>query len=184
VQQIVDAAQVSKPALYYYFADKADLFQALVDRAQDERYRLMKEAAAAGQTAAEKLENVVAAIFEYSLQNRELMRMAFVTAFGGAGQVPGQLQCAKKGKRNFEFIRSVVEQGQVDGELDESFSAEELAMGIFGQMTSYVMLRLLMPDCPLNRETARRVVGLFLQGATKRPMPIGSEAKTSTAATA
>jgi AcrR family transcriptional regulator len=30
VQQIVDDARVSKPALYYHFKDKAGLFQALV----------------------------------------------------------------------------------------------------------------------------------------------------------
>src|SRR5215471_6978331 len=33
VQQIVTDAGVSKPALYYYFPDKAALFQALVDQA-------------------------------------------------------------------------------------------------------------------------------------------------------
>ena len=34
VQQIVDDAQVSKPALYYHFQDKAGLFKALVHEAQ------------------------------------------------------------------------------------------------------------------------------------------------------
>ena len=46
VQQIVSDAKVSKPTLYYYFADKAELFQALVHEAHDERYRLLREAAA------------------------------------------------------------------------------------------------------------------------------------------
>ena len=55
VQEIVSAAQVSKPALYYYFKDKAGLFQALVDHAHDERFRLMQAAANRGNTAAEKL---------------------------------------------------------------------------------------------------------------------------------
>ena len=44
VQHIVDDAKVSKPALYYHFKDKAGLFQALVDEAHDERYRLMQAA--------------------------------------------------------------------------------------------------------------------------------------------
>ena len=56
VQQIVDAARVSKPALYYYFKVKAGLFDALVDHAHDERYRLMQEAAQRGRTLAERLE--------------------------------------------------------------------------------------------------------------------------------
>ena len=92
VQEIVDAAQVSKPALYYYFKDKADLFQALVDRAHDERYELMQDAAARGRTVAEKLEEMVAAVFEFSLRNRELMRLAFATAFAATREAPGQLK--------------------------------------------------------------------------------------------
>ena len=49
VQQIVDDAKVSKPALYYHFADKAGLFQALVHEAHDQRYRVLSEAAAPGE---------------------------------------------------------------------------------------------------------------------------------------
>src|SRR5215467_16278263 len=96
VQEIVDAAQVSKPALYYYFKDKAELFQALVDHAHDERLRLMQGAADRGQTIAEKLEEVVTTIFEFSLRNRELMRLAFATAFAAEGEAPGDTHCKEK----------------------------------------------------------------------------------------
>ena len=168
VQEIVDAAQVSKPALYYYFKDKADLFQALVDQAHDERFRLMQEAAQRGRTIGEKLEEVVTAIFEFSLQHRELMRLAFATAFAAAGEAPGQSRCREKGRRNFEFLRALIEHGQKSSELARDFTADELAMGIYGQLNSYVMIRLLVPDCPLNRQTAQQVVRLFLQGAGRR----------------
>jgi AcrR family transcriptional regulator len=169
VQHIVDAAEVSKPALYYYFKDKADLFQALVDQAHDERYQLMREAAERGHTIGEKLEEIVAAVFEFSLRNRELMRLAFATAFAASGEVPDGVKCCAKGRRNFEFIRSLVEAGQAAGELDRRFSADELAMGIYGQLNTYVMVRLLVPDCPLDRQAARQIVRLFLEGATNRP---------------
>ena len=56
MQEIVDAARVSKPVLYYYFSDKANLFQAVVDKAHDERYRILQAAAARGRSVAEKLE--------------------------------------------------------------------------------------------------------------------------------
>jgi AcrR family transcriptional regulator len=170
VQQIVDAAQVSKPALYYYFKDKAGLFQALVDQAHDERYRLMQKAADRGKTVAEKLEEIVAAVFEFSEGNRELMRLAFATAFAATGEAPGGTKCREKGRRNFEFVRSLIECGQALGELNMRFSADELAMGIYGQLNSYVMVRLLVPDCPLNRQTARQMVQLFLEGAGARKM--------------
>ena len=168
VQEIVDAAQVSKPALYYYFKDKAGLFQALVNHAHDERFRLMQQAADRGQTIGEKLEEVVAAIFEFSLRNRELMRLAFATAFAASGEAPGHNRCREKGRRNFEFLRSLIEAGQASGQLVRDFTADELTMGIYGQLNSYVMIRLLVPDCPLNRQTAKQVVRLFLEGAGRR----------------
>jgi AcrR family transcriptional regulator len=165
VQHIVDAARVSKPALYYYFKDKAGLFDALVDQAHDERYRLMQEAAGRGKTLAEKLEEIATAILEFSVQNRELMRLAFATAFSASGEAPGQSKCREKGKRTFEFFRSLIEKGQASGELDGRFTVDELAMGIYGQLNSHIMVRLLVPECPLNRQTAQQIVRLFLEGA-------------------
>jgi AcrR family transcriptional regulator len=168
VQQIVDDAGVSKPALYYYFVDKAKLFEALVDRAHDERYRLMREAAERGRTVVEKLAEIVCAIFEFSLRNQELMRLQFATAFAASGEAPGGNRCREKGKRNFEFVRCLIQVGQASGELSRKFTVDELAMSIYGQLNSYVMVRLLMPECPLDRGTAKRIVELFVEGASER----------------
>jgi AcrR family transcriptional regulator len=168
VQHIVGAARVSKPVLYYYFKDKAAIFEALVDEAHDERYRRMREAASLGNTVAEKLEEIVAAIFEFSLVNQELMRLAFATAFAASGEVPGALRCHEKGRRNYDFMRALIQDGQGSGELDNRFTLDELAMGIFGQLNTYVMIRLLTPECPLDRQTAKQIVRLFLEGAAAR----------------
>ncbi len=165
VREIVQAARVSKPALYYYFKDKAGIFDALVDQAHEERFRLMQEAAQRGETIAEKLEELATAIFDFSVRNRELMRLAFATAFTASGQAPGQRKCLEKGKRSFEFIRGLIAAGQASGELDGGFSLDELAMGIYAQLNSHVMVRLLVPDCPLDRKTAQQIVRLFLKGA-------------------
>ena len=168
VQHIVDAAQVSKPALYYYFDDKAGLFEALVNHAHDERYRLMQEAADRFPGVPEKLEAIVASVFAFSVENQSLMRLEFATAFAPTGEVPGQAKLREKGCRNYEFIRSIMEQGRKSGELDGRFSVDDLAMGFYCQLNTYVMVRLLVPDLPLNRETAKRIVRLYLQGAEKK----------------
>ena len=168
VQQIVASARVSKPTLYYYFPDKAGLFQALVHEAHDERYRLMQEAAALGRTAREQLTEIVAVLFDYFRQNRELMRISLATAFASPGEMPAGLRYADKCERNFEFVHSLMKRALKERELDSQFGSRELAFGFYGQMNAYLMAHLLMPDHRLNRQTAERIVDLFLAGAATK----------------
>jgi AcrR family transcriptional regulator len=91
VQDIVDDAKLSKPALYYHFKDKAGLFQALVHEAHDERYRILREAAERGRTSARNWKGILTALFDYFRGNRELMRISFATMFAAPGEVPEDL---------------------------------------------------------------------------------------------
>ena len=168
VQEIVEEARVTKPALYYHFQDKAALYRALVESAYDERYRLMREAVSRGQTVRERLVEIVAALFAFSLTHRDLMRLAFAAAFAAPGEVPVQIEHARKGRRNYEFMRSLIAEGLRSGELDGRFDSEELTFGIYGQLNTYIMVRLLWPECSLDRDAALRVVELFLSGAAVR----------------
>lgn len=165
VQDIVGAARVTKPALYYYFANKAALYQALVDSAHDERYRLMREAAARGGSLEEQLVEILAVQFAFLKDNRELMRLAFATAFAAPGEMPAEIDFLKKSRRNFEFVHGLIRRDLSGGGLDRRFDSRELAYGLFGSMNVYVMAHLLLPDCNLNRQTAERIVSLFLSGA-------------------
>ena len=168
VQQIVDEAKVSKPALYYYFGDKARLFQSLVDEAHDDRLRLMQAAVARGKDLKEQLIEILTASFDYLQENRELMRIAFATAFAAPGEMPDGLRYSEKCERNFEFVHSVVKNALEAGALDKRFDSRELAFGFYGQLNAYLVSQLLMPDCPLDRDTARRIVELFLAGAAAK----------------
>ena len=107
VQQIVDAAKVSKPTLYYYFKDKSELFKALVYEAHDERYRILCEAAARHEDIRSQLEDVITGLYDYFLGNRELMRISFATMFAAPGEVPENLCHTDKCERNFEFVHSL-----------------------------------------------------------------------------
>jgi len=168
VQQIVKDARVSKPTLYYYFPDKAGLFQALVNEAHDERYRLMREAAARGKTVREQLVEIVAVLFDYFRENRELMRISLATAFASPGEMPDGLRYTDRCERNFEFVHALMKKALDNGELNDRFDSRELAFGFYGQTNAYLMTHLLMPDCRLNRQTAERIVDLFFAGAAAK----------------
>lgn len=168
VSDIATAARVTKPALYYHFGSKAGLYQFIVDSAHDERYRLMQEAVSKGETVREKLVEVLAVLFTFLGRNREVMRIAFATAFAAPGEVPGEVKYMPKCERNFEFVHDLIKQGQRAGELDTDFSSLELTNGIYGLMNIHVMTYLVKRDnCP-DRRTARRIVDMFMSGAASR----------------
>src|SRR5688572_21130700 len=126
VQAIVNAARVTKPTLYYHFGSKAGLYQALIDWAHDERYRLMREAAGHGETLREQLTEILAALFAFINDHRPLMRIAFVTAFAAPREIPAEIRYLDKAERNFEFVHALVRRGLADGTFDKKFSGKEL----------------------------------------------------------
>jgi len=165
IQQIVSDAKVSKPALYYYFRDKAGLFQALVNEAHDERFQVVQQAAARGRGVRGQLVEILAGLFDYFHENRELTRIAFATAFAAPGEVPPDLRYLDRCQRNLEFIRSLIRRAQVAGELGDRFDHRDLAYGFYGLAHFFIASHLLMPDFRLNRQAAVRLVDLFLTGA-------------------
>jgi AcrR family transcriptional regulator len=168
VQQIVDEAKVSKPALYYYFKDKAGLFQALVDEAHDERYRVMQATVAGARDLRTRLAGILTNLFDNLQKNRELMRISFATAFAAPGELPEGLRYSEKCERNFEFIHSLMTKALADGDLDKRFDSRELAFGFYAHLNSYLATHLVMPDGHLGREAAGRIVKLFLEGAAAK----------------
>ncbi len=169
VQDIVDDAKVTKPTLYYYFKSKAGLYQALVDRAHEERFHLMQKAAAGAEDFQDKLIEILAALFEFLPRNRDLLRLSFATAFAAPGEVPEQIDFLKKGFTHYLFVQGLIQREMSAGRLDTSFTSPDLAMGFYGLMNIYVMGALINRKMKaLNRGTAERIVRLYLEGAMKK----------------
>lgn len=165
VQDIVDDARVTKPTLYYYFGNKAGLYQALVNHAHDERFKLMQLAEQRASNLESKLTEILTVLFEFLQKNRELMRIAFATVFAAPGEIPEEIKYMERANRNFEFVHSLVKQGQEKGELRNDLDSTSLVMGFFGYMNVYVMTFLVRPDSRPTRKTAEQIVQLFMNGA-------------------
>lgn len=168
VQEIVDAAQVSKPALYYHFGDKAGLYQALVDEAHDARYERVRSGAARGHDLRSRLVEALGALFDFVHARQELVRIAFATTLAAPGELPEALCRAGKCQRSVDFVESLMKAGQAEGVLDSRFDSRELAYALYGQVNFLIVSQLLMPRSALNRQTAERIVDLFLSGAGAR----------------
>ncbi len=168
IQDILHATGLSRPTLYYYFKSKSGLFRAILDFAYDECFRMMKEGANARAECEERLVAIAAAVFEFARRHESLTRLLFATVFAAPEEIPMDAIDNKKRRRNFEFVLEVVRLGVERGELDASFTAQELAHGIFGAISHQTRMHLLEPKSRLDRRRAKRVVLLFFQGAQRK----------------
>ena len=168
VQDILSATGLSKPTLYYYFESKAGIFQAILNFAYDESFRLVQQQTEKVNSCREKLVEAALALFEFSARHDHLMRLVLSTAFAAPGELPTDAIDPAKRFRFFDFIQETLAAAQLAGELDKRFSAEELAHGILGAITHQVRSSLLKAGVKLDRKKAQAIVTLFIEGARNR----------------
>ncbi len=172
VQEILDAVELSKPTLYYHFENKAGLFRAILDYAYDESFRLMQSAVAEGDSTEEKLVAAATALFDFAQTNPDLMRLVFATTFAAPEEVPSESINGRKRKRNFEFMEDLMRSGQNEGGITRDLDVATLALGIFGTISHHIRSYLLAGLGELDRDQARKIVSLFLNGARAVRLPM------------
>ncbi|MCX7867351.1 TetR/AcrR family transcriptional regulator [Limisphaera sp. VF-2] len=176
MQDIARAARVSKPALYYHFRDKADLFRALVTEAHEARHRRLAAALQSGHDIRSRLVAVMQTMFESFCEDRELYQLAVATMFAPAGDAPRGFDCRPLCQRNFELVRNAMQAAREAGELSRHYTSEELAQAFYGLAHHCLAASLIFPGCRPDRRMAERLVQLFLQGAAAVPGPPGQQA--------
>jgi AcrR family transcriptional regulator len=165
VQDIVDEARVAKPMLYYYFQSKAGLYHGIIDNAHEERFRIVQQAADSEEALHLKLRAILLALFAFIQNNRDVVRLAFASAFAAPGELPPELQFKEKCQRSFEFFQDLIRTGLNNGELDDTFGSRELTMAWYGVMNMYVMGQLFQPEISYDAKTAETIVEIFFRGA-------------------
>ena len=168
MQEILDEVGLSKPTLYYHFESKAGLFRAIVNHAYDETYRLMRSAVDGAEDMEDKLVAASDALFQFTLANQDLTRVMFATVFADSEEIPPEVLNESKRRRNLEVVEEVLRKGQRRGEISSAYELQDFTHAIFGAVSHRIRTFLLMGDGELTRETAEKVVHLFLAGAEKR----------------
>src|SRR5476651_392252 len=104
VQDIIEAAEVTKPVLYYHFESKGGLFQALIDQAVQERLTLMQAAAPVGKPTITALTDILVALTQFARQNPDLLRLSFAVAFAAPGELPASFRMPAKIAESIAFV--------------------------------------------------------------------------------
>ncbi|MDO5499057.1 MAG: TetR/AcrR family transcriptional regulator [Propionibacteriaceae bacterium] len=87
MDDIAEAAGVSKPVLYQHFPSKLDLYLALVDRAAEEIVELVRSAIAGETDNAHKVSAALATFYEFVAQSGKQFRFVFESDLIGEPQV-------------------------------------------------------------------------------------------------
>ncbi|GIX49845.1 MAG: hypothetical protein KatS3mg132_039 [Limisphaera sp.] len=165
IQDIARAARVSKPALYYHFKDKADLFRALVTEAHETRRRQLETALRSGGDIRTRLTAVFKTWFDSFSENRQWLQLALATMFAAPGDGPPKFDCRELCRRNFDLVCAALAEAQARGELTRALTPRELTHALFGLVNTFLAASLWFEGDRPGANLAERLAHLFLEGA-------------------
>ena len=176
VNELLAATGLSKPTLYYYFGSKEGLFRAILDFAYDESHRLMTARAGEANSPEESMVAAVQGMFAFAENFSSLTRLVLGTVFAAKGEVPDASIDLERRKRNLAVFSDVIRSGLSAGLLDSKYDPDDLTNALLGATAHAVRTRLSgrgsggsggadHAPLPLDAARARRIVGMFLDGA-------------------
>lgn len=167
INTIIDAADVTKPTVYYHFKNKEGLFAALVEQAYDQCFEQRRRAIDENAAVTEQIFQVINADFDFCLSQPELLRFVLSMTF----TLPEEhgIDFKSKHLRDYEFFHALIERGIRSGELicRDTMSA---ALALQGIVAVNIMSFLEMEHEAdfLSPERARTVADIFIGGIASR----------------
>lgn len=166
VREIINAAGVTQPTLYYYCESKQDLFLKLVRRTYEQSLQQLQKVIEQTTGCESRLRAIAIASFSGCAADIRVPKLMFQTAFGPpiAGITETMRELA--GKR-FSTVLEVIQSGIKSGEL-EAESADGLTLAFCCLLDQHVNILIREPNWQklLTPKHANWLVSLFLNGAT------------------
>ena len=174
IREIIEGAGVTRPVLYYYFANKEALFLRLVEDVFTEYTATIEQVLAEETTCRDRLSAVICNAFGIVEENLEAVRLILQVFFSPPGQGP-PLDKNRLAHKRFRLIEEIMSDGLERGELSGG-DAQSLALVFVGIMDMHIMAKSNRPETRLSRAYGEGLVDLFLSGA-------GAEGRLATALT-
>jgi AcrR family transcriptional regulator len=161
VQEVVDAAQVTKGAMYHYFRSKDDLLYEIYHELITEQLAGLDRIRVLGQPPPQTLHAI---IVDLVVTTAARIRAAAVFAREAHKLASEPMAALRAQRRRYhEGVRELVESGQRDGAFASSASPETVTLMIFGIVNQ--LSQWYRPDGPISpRQLADEVAGFVLAG--------------------
>jgi TetR/AcrR family transcriptional regulator len=162
VREIVEAAGVTKPVLYYYFGNKEGIFQDLVRDAMERFDRAMEKADQPGGSARGRIEALCLEVFSLFKEHIPLVRVINSLYYGPPQGAPP----IDVDRFHFAFqdrLKKLLLEGRRGGEF--RFSKTEDAMwAVIGALNIATEVELCHPEMALGQRDLKRVLAIVFAG--------------------
>ena len=165
VRDIIHAAGVTQPTLYYHFSDKTGLFQALIERYYGESQSQLEQIIDSVSGCEPRLRTLILRTFEFCRADPRVPRLMFQTHYGPrVPEIDGILDGLTT--RRFRLVTRVMQEGIDHPELRPA-DPELLALSFCCLMDQpiNVFSRRSNPGRYLTSELVDALVTLFLHGS-------------------
>ncbi len=164
VREIVAAAGVTKPVLYYYFRSKEGIFIDLMTEALSQFDRVLDESARGAGSARARLTTLggrTLALFDAHI---DVARLIYSIYYGPPQGAPA-FDMDRYHLRFQEVVLRMVEDGIRRGEFRRG-NADDMAWAIIGVVNMAMELRLCHPERAFGRDALERVLNIVFSGMT------------------
>lgn len=137
VREIVETAGVTKPVLYYYFANKEGLFRAILDDAQKRHEKVVARVLKSEGSTGVRLKSFFSELLEALRVHSDLFKLMYSLALGPSNDAP-RYDIEKFINQTTNAIRMICEEGRRRGE-PVHVGAEAVSV-LFLSLLSFVIL--------------------------------------------
>jgi AcrR family transcriptional regulator len=135
VQEIVDAANVTKGALYYYYSSKDDLLYEIYHRVIQKELETMERILAMNLSPRDTVDALITDVMLTTAEHRDDVTI-FLREMHRLS--PEKLKAVRGDRRRYHIaFRGVIEEGQRNGDFRSDVSAELVTIGFFGLVHHY-----------------------------------------------
>lgn len=175
VREIVQAAQVTNPMLYYYFDDKKGLFETLVEYLFEELTSEIAGAVGDAGNLEESIENIFIGYFEACKRTPIAVKFVYTVLFGPTEGTP-RFNIFEVREQLFQGITAQIEEGIEEGAIPgDSFDPDFLGEQLLGLVSNHLMRALAKAEqaddfreelrSHLTPDVARELRIFFFEGA-------------------
>lgn len=169
VREIVEAAGVTKPALYYYFRNKEGIYLELMREGFSKFDSLLDASRGEPGDAVRKIKRLCDEVFGLFLEHIEVARVMYAIYYGPPQGAP----FFDFDAYHFKFqdvVRCLVEEGIRTGEFRKR-DPVDMAWAIIGAVNVAMESQLCHPEIGLGKEGLARVLDVLFEGIRAKTRP-------------